>query len=128
MCENIMYVASYFKMFSVIKDTLKLSEVNSQDSSGSVVNDRMLGVEVQTLVSFCTFLSHSDCSFILNVQFYTCFISNSIVFQTIKRHCYDDQPMYTLNFKLFQYVVYPVAMTIFLCKETFIKCFKTFKT
>ena len=27
-------------------------------------------------------------------------VTLSIVFQTIRRHCYDDQPMYTPSFKL----------------------------
>ena len=36
---------------------------------------------------------------------------NSIAIQTIKRHCCDDQPIYTPISKLFLYSVYPVAMT-----------------
>ena len=36
---------------------------------------------------------------------------NSIAFQTIKRHCYNDQPIYTPIVKLFLYSVYLVAMT-----------------
>ena len=34
-----------------------------------------------------------------------------IATQTIKRHCYNDQPIYTPISKLFLYLVYPVAVT-----------------
>ena len=38
---------------------------------------------------------------------------NSIAIQTIKRHCYNDQPLYTPIFKSFPYPysVYPIAVT-----------------
>ena len=36
-----------------------------------------------------------------------CFITLSLY----KRYCYDDQPIYTPIFKLFLYLVYPVAVT-----------------
>ena len=54
----------------------------------------------------------------LDPRFYTCLVfalylchCNSIAIQTIKRHCYDDQPIYTPIFKLFQYLVYPSVLT-----------------
>ena len=54
----------------------------------------------------------------LDPRFYTCLVfalqlcrCNSITIQTIKRHYYGDQPIYTPIFKLFLYLVYPVAVT-----------------
>ena len=81
----------------------------------------MLGMEVPGLNSgkfLCTFLPRSDCSISVSQSHNFTFVwflqlcsYNSSVIQTIKRYCYDDQPMYTPIFKLFLYSVYPVAVT-----------------
>ena len=78
----------------------------SQDSSGSEVKDvgaRYGGPRVKLfskLTFLCTILPCTHCSirvsqpcyFTLALQLCSC---NSIVFQTIKRHCYYDQPTHT---------------------------------
>ena len=70
-------------------------------------------------IFFTPFLPHGDCSIrISRSRNFTRvwslrynFVAVTLAIQTSKRHCYDDQPIYTPIFKLSLYSVYPVAVT-----------------
>ena len=63
------------------------------------------------LTFFVHFLPHGDCSIRVSrfrdftLAWFLLYNFVAIAIQTIKRHCYDDQPMYTPILKLFLYLV-----------------------